>query len=47
VVRRVLESPRPPRRASAGKPAERMGLVAKRLLPFRLFQAGARGALGV
>jgi NAD(P)-dependent dehydrogenase (short-subunit alcohol dehydrogenase family) len=47
VVRRVLETPRPPRRASAGKPAERVGLVAKRLLPFRLFQAGARGALGV
>jgi hypothetical protein len=32
---------------SAGKPAERAGLVAKRLLPFRLFQAGAKGALGV
>jgi NAD(P)-dependent dehydrogenase (short-subunit alcohol dehydrogenase family) len=47
VVRRVLESPRPPRRVSAGKPAERVGLVAKRLLPFRVFQAGARGALGV
>jgi NAD(P)-dependent dehydrogenase (short-subunit alcohol dehydrogenase family) len=47
VVRRVLETPRPPRRVSAGKPGERMGLVAKRLLPFRLFQAGAKGALGV
>jgi NAD(P)-dependent dehydrogenase (short-subunit alcohol dehydrogenase family) len=47
VVRRVLESPHPPRRVSAGKPAERMGLLAKRLLPFRLFQAGAKGALGV
>ena len=46
-VRRVLETTRPPRRVSAGKPIERMGLVAKRLLPFRLFQAGARGALGV
>jgi len=46
-VRRVLESARPPRRVSAGKPTERAGLVAKRLLPFRLFQAGARGALGV
>jgi hypothetical protein len=32
---------------SAGKPAERAGLVAKRLLPFRLFQAGAKSALGV
>jgi NAD(P)-dependent dehydrogenase (short-subunit alcohol dehydrogenase family) len=47
VVRRVLETQRPPRRVSAGKPAERAGLVAKRLLPFRLFQAGAKGALGV
>ncbi len=47
VVRRVLETPHPPRRVSAGKPTERMGLLAKRLLPFRLFQAGARGPLGV
>jgi NAD(P)-dependent dehydrogenase (short-subunit alcohol dehydrogenase family) len=46
-VRRVLEAPHPPRRISAGKPAERVGLLAKRLLPFRLFQAGAKGALGV
>jgi NAD(P)-dependent dehydrogenase (short-subunit alcohol dehydrogenase family) len=47
VVRRVLESPRPPRRVSAGKPSERVGLLAKRLLPFRLFEAGAKGTLGV
>ena len=47
VVRRVLETAHPPRRVSAGKPSERAGLVAKRLLPFRLFQAAARGALGV
>ena len=47
VVRRVLEAPHPPRRVSAGKPAERVGLVAKRLLPFRVFQAGAKSALGV
>jgi len=46
-VRRVLEAPRPPRRVSAGKPTERVGLVAKRLLPFRLFQAGAKSALGL
>jgi NAD(P)-dependent dehydrogenase (short-subunit alcohol dehydrogenase family) len=46
-VRRVLESPRPPRRVSAGKPSERVGLLAKRLLPFRLFEAGAKGTLGV
>jgi len=47
VVRRVLEARRPPRRVSAGKPTERVGLLAKRVLPFRLFQAGAKGALGV
>ncbi len=47
VVRRVLEAPHPPRRVSAGKPAERMGLLAKRLLPFRVFQAAAKGPLGV
>jgi short-subunit dehydrogenase len=46
-VRRVLEAPHPPRRVSVGKAGERAGLLAKRLLPFRLFQAGARGALGV
>ena len=47
VVRRVLESPRPPRRVSAGKAGERAGLLAKRLLPFRAFEAAARGSLGV
>jgi len=47
VVRRVLETPHPPRRVSAGKPGERIGLLAKRVLPFRLFQAAAKGALGV
>jgi hypothetical protein len=35
VVRRVLESPHPPRRVSAGKASERVGLLAKRALPFR------------
>ncbi len=47
VVRRVLESPRPPRRVSAGKAGERAGLLAKRVLPFRAFEAAARGNLGV
>ncbi len=46
-VRRVLETGHPPRRVSAGKPAERAGLLAKRVLPFRVFQAAAKGALGV
>jgi short-subunit dehydrogenase len=47
VVRRVLESRRPPRRVSVGKTAERAGLLAKRLLPFRAFQAAAKSSLGV
>jgi NAD(P)-dependent dehydrogenase (short-subunit alcohol dehydrogenase family) len=47
VVRRVLESRRPPRRASVGKAGERAGLLAKRLLPFRAFEAAAKGSLGV
>ncbi|HET7014068.1 MAG TPA: SDR family NAD(P)-dependent oxidoreductase [Streptosporangiaceae bacterium] len=44
VVRRVLESRRPPRRVSAGKAGERAGLLAKRLLPFRAFEARRRAA---
>ncbi len=47
VVQRILRSPRPPRRVSVGKAGERAGLVAKRLLPFRAFEAAARSSLGV
>lgn len=47
VVRKVLAARRPPRRVSAGRATERVGLVAKRLLPFSLFQAAARDSLGV
>lgn len=47
VVRRVLRSARPPRRVSVGKAGERAGLLAKRLLPFRAFEAAAKGSLGV
>lgn len=43
VVQRVLDSRRPPRRVSVGKPGERLGLVARRFLPFRVFEAGAKG----
>jgi NAD(P)-dependent dehydrogenase (short-subunit alcohol dehydrogenase family) len=46
-VQRVLEARRPPRRVSVGKVSERAGLIAKRLLPFRLFEAAAKGSLGV
>jgi NAD(P)-dependent dehydrogenase (short-subunit alcohol dehydrogenase family) len=46
-VRRVLEARTPPRRVSVGKASERAGILAKRLLPFRLFEAAAKGSLGV
>ncbi len=47
VVQRVLAARRPPRRASAGKAGERVALLAKRLLPFRVFEAAAKSGLGV
>ncbi|MGO8955942.1 MAG: SDR family oxidoreductase [Streptosporangiaceae bacterium] len=46
-VQRTLEAARPQRRVSVGKASERAGLVAKRLLPFRVFEAAAKGSLGV
>lgn len=46
-VERVLSSKRPPRRVSVGKAGERVGIVAKRLLPHRAFEKAAGGALGV
>lgn len=46
-VQRVLSASRPPRRVSVGKAAERAGLIAKRLLPYRVFEAAAKGSLGV
>jgi NAD(P)-dependent dehydrogenase (short-subunit alcohol dehydrogenase family) len=46
-VQRVLESRRAPRRVSVGKAGERVGLLAKRLLPFRVFEAAAKPSLGV
>jgi hypothetical protein len=46
-VRRVLTARRPPRRVSVGKAGERIGLLAKRVLPVRVFEAGAKSSLGV
>jgi NAD(P)-dependent dehydrogenase (short-subunit alcohol dehydrogenase family) len=46
-VARVLASPHPPRRVSVGKLDERVGILGKRLLPFRLFEKAAKGSLGV
>jgi NAD(P)-dependent dehydrogenase (short-subunit alcohol dehydrogenase family) len=47
VVQRVLEAKRPPRRVSVGKVDERIGILAKRLLPHRVFERAAKGSLGV
>jgi len=47
VVEKVLGARRPPRRVSVGKTSERAGLYAKRLLPYRAFERGARSSLGV
>ncbi len=46
-IRRALESRRPPRRVSVGKFGERIGITAKRVLPFRVFERSAGGSLGV
>jgi NAD(P)-dependent dehydrogenase (short-subunit alcohol dehydrogenase family) len=47
VVQRVLDAAHPPRRVSVGKSGERIGLMAKRLMPYRLFERAAKGSLGV
>jgi NAD(P)-dependent dehydrogenase (short-subunit alcohol dehydrogenase family) len=47
VVRRILEARRPPRRVSAGRAGERVGILARRILPFRVFEAGAKASLGI
>jgi len=47
VITKVLGSARPPRRASVGKLGERVGILGKRLLPYRLFEAVAKDSLGV
>jgi NAD(P)-dependent dehydrogenase (short-subunit alcohol dehydrogenase family) len=47
VIERVLTASRPRRRVSVGKLGERIGLPAKRLLPYRLFEKGAKGSLGI
>jgi NAD(P)-dependent dehydrogenase (short-subunit alcohol dehydrogenase family) len=47
VVHKVLEVRRPPRRVTVGKAVERSGVLAKRLLPHRMFEAAAKSSLGV
>ncbi|MGO9342058.1 MAG: SDR family oxidoreductase [Acidimicrobiales bacterium] len=47
VIERVLLAKRAPRRISAGKFDERIGVLGKRLLPHSLFEKAARSSLGV
>src|ERR1700722_10738605 len=47
VVEKLLGSARPRRRVSVGKVGERVGLPAKRLLPYRVFEGAAKSSLGV
>jgi NAD(P)-dependent dehydrogenase (short-subunit alcohol dehydrogenase family) len=47
VIERLLNARRPRRRVSVGKVGERVGLPAKRLLPYRVFERAAKGSLGV
>jgi NAD(P)-dependent dehydrogenase (short-subunit alcohol dehydrogenase family) len=47
VVERVLHASRPRRRVSVGKMDERVGIMGKRLLPYRFFEKAAKGSLGV
>jgi short-subunit dehydrogenase len=46
-IQRVLEAKRPARRVTVGKTGERAGVFAKRLMPYRLFEAAAKSSLGV
>lgn len=46
-IAKVLSAKRPPRRVTVGKSYERAGAFAKRLLPYRLFEAAAKSSLGV
>ena len=46
-IEKILNSRRPPRRVSVGKWDERVGVIAKRVIPFRVFERAARSSLGV
>jgi NAD(P)-dependent dehydrogenase (short-subunit alcohol dehydrogenase family) len=46
-VAKVLAAGRPPRRLSVGPAGERVGVLAKRLFPNRLFEAASASSLGV
>jgi len=46
-IEKLLDSAHPPRRVSVGKWDERIGVIAKRVIPFRVFERAARKSLGV
>jgi NAD(P)-dependent dehydrogenase (short-subunit alcohol dehydrogenase family) len=46
-VEKLLNSARPRRRVSVGKVGERIGIPAKRLLPYRVFEGAAKTSLGL
>jgi NAD(P)-dependent dehydrogenase (short-subunit alcohol dehydrogenase family) len=46
-IERVLDDPRPRRRVSVGKVGERIGIIGKRLIPYRVFERAAKSSLGV
>lgn len=46
-VAKVLTARRPPRRVSVGSLDERVGPLAKRLMPYALFERAAKGSLGL
>jgi NAD(P)-dependent dehydrogenase (short-subunit alcohol dehydrogenase family) len=46
-IERLLNSSRPARRVSVGKWDERIGVLGKRVIPFRIFERAARKSLGV
>ena len=47
LVAKLLKSPKPPRRASVGKLDERIGILGKRLIPYRIFERAAKASLGI
>jgi hypothetical protein len=47
VVEKILKTKNPPRRVSVGKFDERMVIMGKRLLPYRIFEKAAKSSLGV
>jgi NAD(P)-dependent dehydrogenase (short-subunit alcohol dehydrogenase family) len=46
-IEKVLNASRPPRRVSAGKAFERAGIIAKRVLPYPVFEKAAKSSLGL